>query len=129
MLTTNFKELGRGTSTFVSRSFPTIAAYLTSHPRTEWPLQGYEWMVHSHRQLLICSQAVLHHLATHTLALSCFATHYSSLTDDFAYHPNIRNMHMQTMVDDEKREVLDYHYSSLHLMIYNFLSFLAAVPI
>jgi DNA mismatch repair protein MSH6 len=50
-------------------------------------------------------QSVLHHLATHTLALSCFATHYSSLTDDFAYHPNIRNMHMQTMVDDEKREV------------------------
>ncbi|KAF8583279.1 DNA mismatch repair protein Msh6 [Ramaria rubella] len=50
--------------------------------------------------------AVLHHLATHTLALSCFATHYSSLTDDFAYHPNIRNMHMQTMVDDEKRELL-----------------------
>jgi len=50
-------------------------------------------------------QSVLHHLATHTLALSCFATHYSSLTDDFVYHPNIRNMHMQTMVDDEKREV------------------------
>ncbi|KAF8518415.1 DNA mismatch repair protein Msh6 [Hysterangium stoloniferum] len=50
--------------------------------------------------------AVLHHLATHTLALSCFATHYSSLTDDFADHPNIRNMHMQTMVDEEKRELL-----------------------
>ncbi|KZT71945.1 DNA mismatch repair protein Msh6 [Daedalea quercina L-15889] len=50
--------------------------------------------------------AVLHQLATHTLALSFFATHYGSLTDDFAYHPNIRNMHMQTMVDDEKRELV-----------------------
>ncbi|KZT01205.1 DNA mismatch repair protein Msh6 [Laetiporus sulphureus 93-53] len=50
--------------------------------------------------------AVLHQLATHTLALSFFATHYGSLTDDFAYHPNIRNMHMETMVDDEKRELI-----------------------
>lgn len=49
--------------------------------------------------------AVLHHLATHTLALSFFATHYGSLTDDFAYHPSIRNMHMETLIDDEKREV------------------------
>ncbi|KIJ41375.1 hypothetical protein M422DRAFT_172322, partial [Sphaerobolus stellatus SS14] len=52
------------------------------------------------------AEAVLHELATHTLPLSCFATHYSTLTDDFAHHPNIRNMHMQTMVDDEKRELL-----------------------
>ncbi|CCL98235.1 uncharacterized protein FIBRA_00229 [Fibroporia radiculosa] len=50
--------------------------------------------------------AVLHQLATHTLALSFFATHYGSLTDDFAYHPNIRNMHMETIVDDEKRELI-----------------------
>ncbi|TFY82733.1 hypothetical protein EWM64_g1284 [Hericium alpestre] len=50
--------------------------------------------------------AVLHQLATHTLSLSFFATHYGSLTDDFAYHPNIRNMHMETMVDDEKRELI-----------------------
>ncbi|TFK46819.1 DNA mismatch repair protein Msh6 [Heliocybe sulcata] len=50
--------------------------------------------------------AVLHHLATHTLALSFFATHYGSLTDDFAYHPSIRNMHMETLVDDEKRELV-----------------------
>ena len=48
---------------------------------------------------------MLHQLATHTLSLSFFATHYGSLTDDFAYHPNIRNMHMKTMLDDEKREV------------------------
>ncbi|KAI0066930.1 DNA mismatch repair protein Msh6 [Artomyces pyxidatus] len=50
--------------------------------------------------------AVLHQLATYTLPLSFFATHYGSLTDDFAYHPNIRNMHMETMVDDEKRELV-----------------------
>jgi len=50
--------------------------------------------------------AVLHQLATHTLSLSFFATHYGSLTDDFAYHPNIRNMHMKTMVDDEKQELV-----------------------
>jgi DNA mismatch repair ATPase MutS len=48
---------------------------------------------------------VLHQLATHTLALAFFATHYGSLTDDYAYHANIRNMHMKTLVDDEKREV------------------------
>ncbi|KAK7023852.1 DNA mismatch repair protein [Favolaschia claudopus] len=50
--------------------------------------------------------AVLHQLATHTLPLSIFATHYGSLTDDFAYHPNIRNVHMETMVDDDKRDIV-----------------------
>ncbi|KAJ6500392.1 muts domain V-domain-containing protein [Mycena sanguinolenta] len=50
--------------------------------------------------------AVLHQLATHTLPLSIFATHYGSLTDDFAYHPNIRNVHMQTIVDDDKRDIV-----------------------
>ncbi|KAK7056522.1 DNA mismatch repair protein msh6 [Paramarasmius palmivorus] len=50
--------------------------------------------------------AVLHQLATHTLPLAFFATHYGSLTDDFAYHPNIRTMHMSTVVDDEKREIV-----------------------
>ncbi|RDB29773.1 DNA mismatch repair protein msh6 [Hypsizygus marmoreus] len=50
--------------------------------------------------------AVLHQLATHTLPLSFFATHYGSLTDDFVYHPNIRNMHMSTIVDDEKRDLV-----------------------
>ncbi|KAF8068932.1 muts domain V-domain-containing protein [Lyophyllum atratum] len=50
--------------------------------------------------------AVLHQLATHTLPISFFATHYGSLTDDFAYHPNIRNMHMSTIVDDEKRDLV-----------------------
>ncbi|KAG7098886.1 hypothetical protein E1B28_000786 [Marasmius oreades] len=50
--------------------------------------------------------AVLHQLATFTLPLAFFATHYGSLTDDFAYHPNIRNMHMATSVDDERREIV-----------------------
>ncbi|WWD22313.1 hypothetical protein CI109_106804 [Kwoniella shandongensis] len=50
--------------------------------------------------------AVLHHLATHTLPLGFFATHYGSLTDDFHYHPNIRNMHMKTHVDDEQMQVV-----------------------
>ncbi|KAF8889581.1 DNA mismatch repair protein msh6 [Infundibulicybe gibba] len=50
--------------------------------------------------------AVLHQLATHTLPLSFFATHYGSLTDDFAYHPNIRTMHMSTLVDEDKRDLV-----------------------
>ncbi|WVW81522.1 hypothetical protein I302_103516 [Kwoniella bestiolae CBS 10118] len=50
--------------------------------------------------------AVLHQLATHTLPLGFFATHYGSLTDDFTYHPNIRKMHMQTHVDDELQQVV-----------------------
>ncbi|KAJ7074366.1 muts domain V-domain-containing protein [Mycena amicta] len=50
--------------------------------------------------------AVLHQLATHTLCLSIFATHYGSLTDDFTYHPNVRNVFMKTIVDDEKRQIV-----------------------
>jgi DNA mismatch repair ATPase MutS len=49
--------------------------------------------------------SVLHYLATHSGALSFFATHYSVLTDEFAYHPHIVNMHMASVLDDEKREV------------------------
>ena len=60
-------------------------------------------------------QAVLHQLATHTLPLSFFATHYGSLTDDYAYHPNIRTMHMSTLVDDEKQEVYFCCWSSRSL--------------
>ncbi|KAF8815726.1 DNA mismatch repair protein Msh6 [Phlegmacium glaucopus] len=57
--------------------------------------------------------AVLHQLATHTLPLSFFATHYGSLTDDYAYHPNIRTMHMSTLVDDEKQELI-FLYKLIH---------------
>lgn len=66
--------------------------------------------------LIIPFQAVLHQLATHTLPLSFFATHYGSLTDDFAYHPNIRNMYMSTIVDDEKRAVSQSRSSSSHFI-------------
>ncbi|KAF5310782.1 hypothetical protein D9619_007990 [Psilocybe cf. subviscida] len=52
------------------------------------------------------ASAVLHELATHTIPLSFFATHYGTLTDDHAYHPNIRSMHMSTLVDDEKHELV-----------------------
>lgn len=49
--------------------------------------------------------AVLHELASHTIPLAFFATHYGSLTDDYAYHPNICRMYMSTEVDDERHEV------------------------
>ncbi|GMK58904.1 hypothetical protein CspeluHIS016_0603460 [Cutaneotrichosporon spelunceum] len=58
--------------------------------------------------------AVLHHLATHTLPLGFFATHYGSLTDDYAYHPNIRNMHMQVHVDDSDGVVFLYKLITGH---------------
>ncbi|EIW67861.1 hypothetical protein TREMEDRAFT_40008 [Tremella mesenterica DSM 1558] len=52
------------------------------------------------------AMAVLHHLATHTLPLGFFATHYGLLADEFLYHPNIRNMHMQTHVDEDLLQVV-----------------------
>lgn len=61
--------------------------------------------MHSFLGLQIHGKAVLHELATHTLPLAFFATHYGSLTDDFAYHPNIRNMYMSTSLDDEQQKV------------------------
>lgn len=61
-------------------------------------------LIVSRQDGMAIASAVLHQLATHTLSLSFFATHYGSLTDDYAYHPNVRNMHMKTLVDDEKRE-------------------------
>ncbi|GEM07599.1 DNA mismatch repair protein MSH6 [Rhodotorula toruloides] len=50
--------------------------------------------------------AVLHRLATHTGCIGFFATHFTSLTEDFAYHPEIRLANMQTSVNDETREVV-----------------------
>ncbi|KAJ1310950.1 hypothetical protein OPQ81_009462 [Rhizoctonia solani] len=52
------------------------------------------------------ASAVLRELATKTLPLTLFATHYSSLTEMGEKHPNIRNMTMQTVVDDEKRQLV-----------------------
>jgi DNA mismatch repair protein MSH6 len=57
--------------------------------------------------------AVLHHLATHTLALTCFATHYSSLTEDYGKRAEVRCMHMATGFDDEKREVRCFFIDSV----------------
>ncbi|TKA55262.1 hypothetical protein B0A53_02232 [Rhodotorula sp. CCFEE 5036] len=50
--------------------------------------------------------AVLHRLATHTGCIGFFATHFTSLTEDYAYHPEIRLASMQTSVNDETREVV-----------------------
>ncbi|BGO99350.1 DNA mismatch repair protein msh6 [Rhodotorula toruloides] len=50
--------------------------------------------------------AVLHRLATHTGCIGFFATHFTSLTEDFVYHPEIRLANMQTSVNDETREVV-----------------------
>ncbi|CAE6431730.1 unnamed protein product [Rhizoctonia solani] len=52
------------------------------------------------------ASSVLRELATKALPLTLFATHYSSLTEMGEKHPNIRNMTMQTVVDDEKRQLV-----------------------
>lgn len=51
------------------------------------------------------AQAVLHHVATHIGALGFFATHYHSLAEEFASHPEVRNMRMQIHVDEAARRV------------------------
>ncbi|GAA6023217.1 hypothetical protein JCM10207_004484 [Rhodosporidiobolus poonsookiae] len=50
--------------------------------------------------------AVLHRLATHTGCIGFFATHFTSLTEDYAYHPQIRLANMQTSVNDDTRAVV-----------------------
>lgn len=61
---------------------------------------------------LLCCECRLHNqllsdrpTADHAKLPTVPQTHYGLLTDDLAYHPNVRNMHMQTHVDEEKREV------------------------
>ena len=49
------------------------------------------------------AQAVLHHIATHTGCVGFFATHYHSLAEEFAKHPEVRNMRMRIHVDEVKR--------------------------
>jgi len=51
------------------------------------------------------AQAVLHHVATHIGCVGFFATHYHSLAEEFASHPEIRNMRMQIHVDEQARRV------------------------
>ncbi|KAF8609778.1 DNA mismatch repair protein Msh6 [Ceratobasidium sp. AG-I] len=52
------------------------------------------------------ASSVLRELATNTLPLTLFATHYSSLTEMGDKHSNIRNMTMETVVDDEKKQLV-----------------------
>ena len=68
--------------------------------------------------------AVLHQLATHTLPLTFFTTHYGALTDDFSYHPNVRNMHMQTQIDDDERTVRISIGVAMYLRLNTFYSLL-----
>ena len=51
------------------------------------------------------AQAVLHHVATHIGCVGFFATHYHSLAEEFAMHPEIRNRRMQIQVDNANRRV------------------------
>lgn len=51
------------------------------------------------------AQAVLHHVATHIGCVGFFATHYHSLAEEFASHPEVRNRRMQIYVDEEARRV------------------------
>ncbi|GAB7355799.1 hypothetical protein MBLNU459_g6476t1 [Dothideomycetes sp. NU459] len=51
------------------------------------------------------AQAVLHHVATHVGCIGFFATHYHSLADEFAAHPEVKPKRMAIHVDDEARRV------------------------
>ena len=51
------------------------------------------------------AQAVLHHLASHIGCLGFFATHYHSLAQEFAEHPEVDAKRMQILVDEVERRV------------------------
>ena len=51
------------------------------------------------------AQAVLHHIATHVGCIGYFATHYHSLAEEFASHPEVRNKRMRIHVDAERRQI------------------------
>ncbi|MCJ1319232.1 DNA mismatch repair protein msh6 [Xylographa vitiligo] len=51
------------------------------------------------------AQAVLHHVATHIGCIGFFATHYHSLAEDFAGHPEIQNKRMRIHVDDKEKRI------------------------
>ena len=51
------------------------------------------------------AQAVLHHVATHVGCIGFFATHYHSLAEEFASHPEVQNKRMQIHVDEQARRV------------------------
>lgn len=51
------------------------------------------------------AQSVLHHVATHVGCVGFFATHYHSLAEEFASHPEVLAQRMAIHVDDEERRV------------------------
>lgn len=56
-------------------------------------------------QAIAIAGAVLHELATYKGPCCIFSTHYASLADDYAYHPNIAPKHMEVSLDEVKREI------------------------
>lgn len=50
--------------------------------------------------------SVLHRLATHIGCIGFFATHFTSLTEDYANHPEIRLCNMLTQLDDHSHAVV-----------------------
>lgn len=54
---------------------------------------------------LSIAYAVLHQLAGHLGCIGFFATHFTSLVEDFAHHPEIALKHLKTFVNEDTREV------------------------
>ncbi|RCK63541.1 DNA mismatch repair protein MSH6 [Candida viswanathii] len=51
------------------------------------------------------AESVLHHLATHLQALGFFATHYGTLGLSFKTHPQVKQMRMGIVVDNNSRNI------------------------
>ena len=51
------------------------------------------------------AQAVLHHVASHIGCVGFFATHYHSLAEEFAAHPEVCNKRMRIHVDEENKQI------------------------
>lgn len=51
------------------------------------------------------AESVLHHVATHIQSLGFFATHYASLAQSFAGHPQVRPLKMSILIDEEAKKV------------------------
>jgi DNA mismatch repair protein MSH6 len=51
------------------------------------------------------AQAVLHHVATHIGCIGFFATHYHSLAEEFAGHPEVCNKRMKIAVDAAEKRI------------------------
>lgn len=51
------------------------------------------------------AEAVLHHVASHIGCIGFFATHYHSLAEEFASHPEVSNKRMRIHVDEEQKQI------------------------